>query len=69
MSITELAARVGTTRPHISKIEHGHVEPNLKTLNKILSVLGLKLTILLDAEKLMNNKKAKDGTIEKELFS
>ena len=38
---TALAARSGVTREQISRIEHGHYEPNAATLGKLAKALGV----------------------------
>lgn len=43
LSQAELAERAGLPQSTIGRIEARLVSPNLETLNKILSVLGLRL--------------------------
>ena len=45
LSQAELAVRAGLPQSTIGRIEARLVSPNLETLNKILSVLGLRLRL------------------------
>ena len=48
LSQAELAVRAGLPQSTIGRIEARLVSPNLETLNKILSVLGLRLRLFGD---------------------
>jgi DNA-binding XRE family transcriptional regulator len=41
----ELAARIGSTKSYISKIENGLMIPSVSTFYRILSALGLQVSI------------------------
>lgn len=43
----ELATRIGSTQPAIARLEAGGVTPNLNTLRRIASALGLDLVVQL----------------------
>ena len=43
----ELADKVHITQSAVNKIEHGHIEPSIKTLKRIAKVLGLDYKELL----------------------
>jgi transcriptional regulator with XRE-family HTH domain len=42
MTVTDLAARVGTTRPTLSRLERGELSVSLGLLARVLGVLGLE---------------------------
>jgi len=44
LSISELAARAGTSRPTLSAYEHRRVSPTLETFERILAAAGHRLT-------------------------
>jgi transcriptional regulator with XRE-family HTH domain len=46
MGQAELARRVGTEQPAISRIERDVVSPSLDTLNRLFEAMGKTLTIL-----------------------
>lgn len=41
----ELATRIGSTQPAIARLEAGGVTPNLATLRRIATALGLELVV------------------------
>lgn len=43
----ELATRIGSTQPAIARLEAGGVMPNLDTLRRIASALGMELVVQL----------------------
>lgn len=45
MSQVELATLSGTTQSHISTILNGSVNPSLPVLDRLLKVVGLRLTL------------------------
>lgn len=45
---TELAARMGTTQPAVTRMESGRVQPSLRTLRRLADATGSKLTIRLE---------------------
>ena len=47
LSQAELAARVGTTQPVVSRWERGHEEPRLSTLAKLARACGRRLEVCL----------------------
>lgn len=47
----QLARPSGLAVPYISRVENGHVQPSLKTLEKIAHALGIKLGNLLGEDK------------------
>ena len=42
----ELAARIGTNKTYISRIEKGVIEPGIGTFCRIIDALGLKMEII-----------------------
>ena len=46
-TIQRVADDAGITRPHLSKIIHGHSVPTLEVASKIAGALGLQLSELL----------------------
>ena len=42
----ELAARIGTNKTYISRIEKGIIEPGIGTFSRIIDALGLKMEIV-----------------------
>lgn len=42
---SELAARVGTTKSYISKIENGVVEPGVGLFFRLIAALGMRIDI------------------------
>ena len=57
LSQKEVAAAMGTTQPHYSKIEAGLVSPNVETLKKIASVLCIDIDL---ASRLVSGPQEKD---------
>lgn len=49
LSIRELARRAGTSHATLSRYEHGHVQPSLATIERIVRACGLELRIHLEA--------------------
>jgi transcriptional regulator with XRE-family HTH domain len=47
LSQAELATRIGTTQPVVSRWERGHDEPRLSTLARIARACGLRLDVRL----------------------
>jgi transcriptional regulator with XRE-family HTH domain len=45
---TELAQRMGTTQPAVTRMESGKVQPSLRTLRRVAEATGSKLTIRLE---------------------
>ncbi len=41
----ELARRMGTTQPAVTRLESGRVQPSLRTLRRVAEATGLKLMI------------------------
>ncbi len=52
ISQTQLSKSTGLAVPYISRVEHGRVEPSLRTLRKISTALQVSLTDLLDAKEI-----------------
>jgi transcriptional regulator with XRE-family HTH domain len=50
LSQAELAARVGTTQPVVSRWERGHDEPRVSTLARIARACDLRLDVRLAAD-------------------
>lgn len=46
MTQSELAARAGTTKSYISRIERGTVEPGMSLFFRIISALGMRVDIV-----------------------
>lgn len=44
----ELASRISTTQPAVSRWERGHEEPRLSTLQRILTECGLQAMLTVD---------------------
>src|SRR5690606_18547317 len=42
----QLARRAGTTQPAISRLERGDISPSVETLDRLLLVMGERLTLL-----------------------
>lgn len=43
---TELAARIGSSKSYISRIEKGLIEPSVGTFYRIMDALGLRIEIV-----------------------
>jgi transcriptional regulator with XRE-family HTH domain len=50
LSQTQLAERIGTTQPVVSRWERGHDEPRLSTLARIARACDLRLDVRLSAD-------------------
>jgi transcriptional regulator with XRE-family HTH domain len=50
LSMTDLAARAGTSRPTLSAYEHGRVSPTLDTVERIVAAAGCRLEIVRTVE-------------------
>jgi DNA-binding XRE family transcriptional regulator len=48
-SQAELARRVGTSQSYIGRLETGGIDPQLSTIRKIATALGVPVTALVDA--------------------
>ena len=46
LSQTELAARLGMSRTHLSLIEHGHKLPHIKLVAALADALGIEIGIV-----------------------
>ncbi|MDE6671311.1 MAG: helix-turn-helix transcriptional regulator [Ruminococcus sp.] len=44
---SELAKKVHTTQPYISRLERGHFNPSMKTITKISTALDISVDYLL----------------------
>ena len=44
----ELARRMGTTQPAVTRMESGRIQPSLRTLRRLAEATGSKLTIRLE---------------------
>jgi DNA-binding XRE family transcriptional regulator len=45
-SQAELARRAGTSQSYVARLERGHIDPQLSTLRKLASVLGVSIEVL-----------------------
>lgn len=50
MSVSDVAERAGMKRPNLSRLEHGHHEPSLETIERIAQALGVTVAQLVVAK-------------------
>lgn len=55
---TELAQRMGTTQPAVTRMESGKVQPSLRTLRRLAEATGSKLTIRLEPDRAAHTAEA-----------